>query len=90
MFWAEILKNIVIFEISALEFALQQSFVPKSLNLRPKMSDWHIFELKFENTIVIFVISVFEFGTKICIFGGIFGLEFEINIVKFEITTLEV
>ena len=56
-------KTIVIFEISALEVDFFQSLVQKQkpLNLGPKMSDLDIFELEFENNIVIFEISTLEF-----------------------------
>ena len=56
-------KNIVIHEISVLEFVLQQSLVQnlKSLNLKQKMSDLGIFGLEFENDTVIFEISTLEF-----------------------------
>ena len=67
------------------------------------MPDLRIFGLEFENTIVIFEISVLELVLLQSLvqkwkslnlrpkmpFLGTFGMEFENNIVIFEISTLE-
>ena len=56
-------KTIVRFEISTLKFVYLQNFTKKEkcLNLGPKMSDLCIFELEFENNIVILEVSTLEF-----------------------------
>ena len=48
-------NNIVIIEISALEFVLMQSLVlkSKSLNLEPKLCDLGTLELGLESAIII-------------------------------------
>ena len=53
-------NNIVIFEISTLEFIQLQNFAEKQkyLNLGPKMPYLCIFGLEFKKTIVIFEISL--------------------------------
>ena len=55
-------KNIVLFEISILEFVLLQSLVrnQKPLNFGPKIPHLSIFGLEFENSIVIFETSPLE------------------------------
>ena len=57
-------KTIVTFEISTFKSLYLQNFTEKqeSLNLGPKMPDLCIFGFGFENNIVIFEISTFEFG----------------------------
>ena len=62
MFCTAVLKNFLIFELSALEFALLQSLVQnqKPLNLGPKMPSLGIFELEFESNIFIIEISAFK------------------------------
>ena len=59
-FW----KAIVMLEISTFEFIKMQTFVQeeKSLNLRPKMSLFSIFRLKFGKNVIIFEISNLEFA----------------------------
>ena len=56
-------RTIVRFEISTLKFVYLQNFTKKEkcLNLGPKMSDLCIFELEFENNIVILEVSTLEF-----------------------------
>ena len=56
-------KTIVRFEISTLKFVYLQNFTKKEkcLNLGPKMSDLCIFELEYENNIVILEVSTLEF-----------------------------
>ena len=57
--------NLVIFEISTLEFVQSQNFVKKKqkcLNLGPTMPYLGILELKFGNNIVTFEISSLEFA----------------------------
>ena len=56
-------KNIIRFEIIALEFVLLQSLVQKlkSFNLTPKMLDLGIFGMEFENKTVIFEICPLKF-----------------------------
>ena len=56
-------NDIVIFEISTLEFVYLQNFAKKQkhLNLESKMRYLGIFGLGFYKTIVIFEISSFEF-----------------------------
>ena len=56
-------KTIVRFEISTLKFVYLQNFTKKEkcLNLGPKMSDLCIFELEFENNIVILEVSTLGF-----------------------------
>ena len=63
IFGLEFESNIVIFEISTLEFVYLQNFgrKQKCLNLEPKMPYLRIFGLEFENNIVIFEISTLEF-----------------------------
>ena len=63
IFALEFENNIVIFEISTLEFVKLQSFVKKQncLILGPKNAFLGIFGLEFQNNIVIFEISTFEF-----------------------------
>ena len=56
-------NNIVMFEISTLEFGKLRNFVKKlkCLNLGPKMAYLDIFGLEFENNTVIFEISTLKF-----------------------------
>ena len=63
IFGLELQNNIVVYEISTLEFVLLQSFVQKqkSLNVGPKMFYLRIFVLEFENSFVIFKIGNVEF-----------------------------
>ena len=56
-------KNIGIFEISVIRFALLESLMQKQkpLNLKPKIPDLGICGLEPEKTIFIFEISTLEF-----------------------------
>ena len=62
-FGAGIKKNVVIFQINALEFVLLQSLVQiqKFLNLGPKMPFLGILGSNFEKLFVTFEINAFEF-----------------------------
>ena len=63
-FWARIIKETVVkFEISTLKFVYLQNFTKKQkyLNLVPKIPDFGIFRLEFEDNIVILEISTLEF-----------------------------
>ena len=64
IFWLELKKIIVIFEMNALEFLYSQNFARKQkcLNLRPKMPYLGTCGLEFEKTVVVFGISALKFG----------------------------
>ena len=63
--WAAILKNHCHIWNQHPRICLVAKFRAKHkkfLNLRPKLSDFHILELEFENILVIFEISTLEFA----------------------------
>ena len=72
-------KNIIRFEVSALEFVLLQILVQKlkSFNLTPKMLDLGIFGMEFENKTVIFEICPSNFKNLLLL------VVFEINSLEF-------
>ena len=55
-------NNIVIFEITVLEFVFSQSLVQKSLSSGIKTLHLKIFRLEFEIDIVMFEISTLQFA----------------------------
>ena len=105
IFGLELENNVVISEISTLEYVYLQNFTKKQkcLNLGKKFLIWIFLGQNFKNTIAIFEISTlkcvyFQNFTKKqkCINLVpkmpdlcIFGLRFESNIVIFETNTLE-
>ena len=62
IFWPELWKSIVVFEIRTLKFVKLENFVKKNnLNLGPKMPYLGFFGLCFSKTIAIFYISTLNF-----------------------------
>ena len=64
IFRLEFENNIVIFEISTLEFAQVQNFVKKKQNcliLGPKMPYLGVFGLEYSKAVVVFEISTLAF-----------------------------